>query len=85
MVKPIIFPSDDFVRAAVRTEKRATRIIIKPQPKYAIMTAAGLMTSEKPITTQGGIVIASNGELLHGSIYPIVPEIFCMFGKRGAL
>ncbi len=90
MVKPIIFPSDDFVRAAVRTEKRATRIIIKPQPKYAIMTAAGLMTSEKPITTQGGIVIASNGVVTTWEHLPYRPgdilyvrETWCVIGTDG--
>lgn len=61
-MKPILF-NTDMARAISDCRKTMTRRVLKHQPKYAAMTAAGLITSENPITIEDGLVVTKNGDV----------------------
>lgn len=61
-MKSLIF-NEEMRTAAKEGRKTATRRMLNPQPRYAVMTAAGLMTSESPIGVKDGLFVADNGNV----------------------
>lgn len=62
-MKQMLF-NTDMVQAILDGKKTVTRRLIKPQPKHCMMSQAGLVTSEKPISIVNGLIAAEYGTLV---------------------
>lgn len=71
-MKPILFNAD-MTQAAKSDRKTATRRVLKPQPKYAAMTAAGLLTSDNPISINNGLMVTEFGSVTTWDKMPYRP------------
>lgn len=72
-MKPILF-NTEMVRALQDGTETVTRRVVKPQPKFAKMTLAGLMVSDNPITTDRGLVVTKNGYVITWNKMPYRPS-----------
>lgn len=75
-LKSVVFPkeiADEMIRAILENRKSAIRFPIKPQPKYAGLTEAGIITSDNPIRVENGLVVTEYGKVTTWNKMPYRP------------